>query len=469
MKLFEKKIFLVCLFFVALIMLSLPYLFRFSEGSHIFIGSWPHYHARMASFIAENGIPGKEPLFNSPYLVNPYHLLLAGISLLVPVEFASIVVPVSLGLLSLFFFYFVLRGLKLSYLRSFFIVLVFVFSPFFASVFSLSTPLSLVFFLLFFGFFLFQRKSWFFFLLSFIPFSLLAICGVIHSIVLLLILFVYCFSAKKKLLRFYFIAAVVLFISLALHLPYYLLTGSIGPLLHSGLITEFSAVYGFSAFSLLLGGLGLFFVWGYKTRYYLAYFLMVCVFIASFFVRDLLVYANIVVCFFAGLAFYSLYLREWELSGLRKFALLLIFCCLLFSSISNAVVLSRLPPADSFVECLEWINANSFGSSSTVFAHMSDGFFVEFWAQKKVLFDEAYAQDELVGDSERIWHSSDLNEVTRFFSRKGIKYILIHEDLFSGLVWNTRGKELDFLLTNPETFKSGYHNSYCEVWEFKGE
>lgn len=467
MKLFEKKIFLVCLFFVALLLLSLPYLFRFSEGNHIFIGSWPHYHARMASFIAENSIPGKDPLFDSPYLVSPYHFLLAGVSLLIPVEIASIVVPISLGLLSLLFFYLVLRGLKLSYLRSFFIVIVFVFSPFFTTVFSLSTPPSLVFFLLFFGFFLFQRKSWFFFLLSFIPLGLLAVCGVIHSIVLLLVLFVYCFSVKKKLFRFYFIAALVLFIGLALHLPYYLLTGSIGQLLHSGLIAEFGAVYGLSVFSLLLGGLGLFFVWAYKTKYYLAYFLMVCVFAASFFVRDLLVYASVVVCFFAGLAFYSLYLREWELSDLKNFALLVIFCCLLFSSISNSVVLSRLPPSDSFVECLEWINAAS--SSGTVFSHQSDGFFVEFWAERKVLVDEAYAPDKLVEDSENIWHSSDLNEVKRFFSRNGIKYILIHEGLFNGLVWNDKSKELDFLLTNPETFKSRYSNSYCEVWEFKGE
>ena len=468
MKFFERKIVLVCLFFVALLMLSLPYLFRFSGGNHIFIGSEPHYHARMASFIAANGIPGTDALFDSPYLVSPYHLLLAGISLLIPVELASIVVPVALGLFSLLFFYLVLRGLKLSHLRAFFIVLVFVFSPFFASVFSLSTPLALVFFLLFFGFFLFQRKSCFFFLLSFIPFGLLAMCGIIHSIVLLLVLFVYCFSAKKKLLRFYFISAVVLFICLAFHLPYYLLTGSIGQLRNSGLIAEFGAVYGFSIFSLLLGGLGLFFVWGYKTRYYLAYFLMVCVFIASFFVRDLLVYANVVVCFFAGLAFYSLYLREWELSDLRNFALLVIFCCLLFSSISNSVVLGKLPPSDSFVECLEWINANSSGSSA-VFAHQSDSFFVEFWAERKVLVNELYAPENLVADSGRIWHSSDLNEVKRFFSRKGISYILIHEGLFNGFLWNTKGRELDFLLTNPETFKSRYNNSYCEVWEFKGE
>jgi len=246
------------------------------------------------------------------------------------------------------------------------------------------------------------------------------------------------------------------------------LTGSIGQLRNSGLIAEFGALYGFSIFSLLLGGLGLFFVWGYKTRYYLAYFLMVCVFIASFFVRDMLVYANVVVCFFAGLAFYSLYLREWELSDLRNFALLVIFCCLLFSSISNSSVLGKLPPSDSFVECLEWINANSSGRS-TVFAHQSDGFFVEFWAERKVFVDELYAPENLVADSERIWHSSDLSEVKRFFSRKGANYVLIHEGLFNGFLWNTKGRELHFLLTNPETFKSGYNNSYCEVWEFKGE
>lgn len=468
MKLFEKKIFLVCLFFIALLLLSLPYLFRFSESNTVFIGSWPHYHARMASFIAENSIPGSDPLFDSPYLVSPYHLLLAGISLVIPVELASIVVPISLGILSLFFFYFVLRGLRLAHLRSFFIVFVFVFSPVFVSVFSLSTPLALVFFLLFFGFFLFQRKSWFFFLLSFVFFGLLAMCGLIHSIVLLLTLFVYCLSFKKSLFRFYFIAGVVLFVFLSFHLPYYLLSGSIGSLLHSGLIAEFGAVYGFGVFSLLLGGLGLFFVWNYKTKYYLAYFLMIGVFVVSFFIRDMLVYAHVVVCFFAGLAFYSLYLREWELSDLRNFALLVIFCCLLFSSISQAAFLGRLPPSDSFIECLDWIGSSS-GSTGPVFAHVSDGFFIEFWAGKKVLFDESYAPEGLVADSERIWHSSDIAEVKRFFSRKGIKYVLIHEGLFSGLVWNTKGKELDFLLTNPETFKSRYNNSCCEVWEFKGE
>jgi len=458
---------LVGLFIVAFVLLLLPYFFRFAQGNTVFIGSEPHYHARIASFIRDNGMPEKDVFSDKKYLFNPYHFVLAGAGFIIPIEIASIIVPVMLGLLSLLFFYLVLRSFKFNSQRSFFILFIFVFSPFFVSIFSLSTPRALALVLLFLGFYLFQKKSSVSFLFSLIILGIASLCGFVHAVMILIILLVYSFCMKKRFIRFYFAFTVVFLVFLFVYLPYYLFTGGFGLVLKSDLISEFGAIYGFGVFSLLLGIFGLFLVWIYKKRFYAAYIAGLCIVISSFFVNDILVYANIIVCFFAGSAFYSLYVREWELSDLRSFALLVIFCGLLFSVVSNAAVLGRMPPKNEFIDCLDWIGLNT-PQSSYVFAHPADGFFIEFWSERPVLVDEFKVNKNLEDDFDLVWNSVDIKSTQDVLSRYSINYILIHEDLFSGLVWDKKDQGLDLLLKNPETFKRRYANSYCEVWEFKG-
>ncbi len=450
----KSKQALIALFLIAFFILTLPYFFRLSNNNHIFIGSEPHYHARIASEIADNGLIKEDPLSKEKYRLNPYHILFALASFILPVELASIFLPIILGTLSILFLYLSFSDIKFKYLRSLFVLLVFVFSPMFISVFSLSTPRALITFLLILGFYLFQKKSRFYFALSLVILTILPFFGISHSVITLIILLAYCLHNKKHLPRFYIALILVLFVIAAFHLPYYL-TNNIEMHFYNGIISDIGIIYGFSIFSLLLSVIGLFFVWRYKKKLYKVYLLMLALLLFSFLTKSLFIYSNLIVSILAGSAFYVLYVKKWHLKQLRNFALLVIFCGFLFSALSHSVILSELPPNDDLVECLEWIN-EKIPESSRVFAHDSDGFFIEFWAEKEAVSDS----------SNIIWNSFDIRETKRVLSEKKVDYLLIHEDLFKGLVWDKKQQGLHFLLDNAETFKRRYHNDYCEVWKY---
>ncbi|MBD3361491.1 hypothetical protein GF358_01735 [Candidatus Woesearchaeota archaeon] len=457
----DNKQSVIILFFIVLFILPLPYFFRFANDNNVFMGSESHYHARMASEIIQTGWVAEDPLYGRKYKPNPYHFLLAGIGLLIPVEFASIVLPVVLGLLSVLFLYLFFSSINFKYLRSFFVLFVFIFSPMFISVFSLSTPRALAVFLLILGMFLFVKKSkiWLF---SLLIFAVLALIGILDLFIVLIILFMYCLHNKKNFGRFYVCFFVLFLILIGFHLPFYFIQG-ISFYSSDKILSDLGGIYGFSVFSLLLSIIGLFFVWRYKKRLYRLYLSMIMLLIVCFMFRLWLVYANIFISILAGSAFYVLYVKKWHLRRLRGFALLVIFCGFLFAALSHAVVLSELPPNDDLVNCLE--QASGFFPESGLFlTSAKDGFFAEFWAEKPVFVNEFSTVN--VGIAETIWNSVDIRETRKLFKENNISYILIHKDMFAGNIWDKKDQGLHFLLGNSETFKRRYHNEYCEIWKF---
>lgn len=463
----ENKQSLILLFLLALFILCLPYFFRFSNDNHIFIGSEAHYHARMASEIADKGFISRDSLLNTDYMLNPYHVLLAAVGFAVPLEFASILLPIALGLLSVLFLYLSFSDIKFKYLRSWFVLLAFIFSPIFISSFSMSSSRALVIFLLSLGFYLFQKKSKICFILSLPVLAVLALLGLTHAVMLLIILFACCLYNKRLFSRFYVVSAFVLLVIVGFHLPSYLKDALPFPV-YGGFISDLGSIYGFSVFSLLLSVLGLFFIWRYKKKLYWLYLLMLFLILVSFITRSLFVYSNLVLSILAGSAFYVLYVKKWHLKQLRGFALLVVFCGFLFSGLSHAVVLSELPPNDALVDCLEWVQKNT-PEKSLFLTHEADGSFVEFWAEQPVLISESHKPDKAVNDANIIWNSVNIEETRHILSKNNIKYILIHNDLFDGLVWDKKGQGLHFLLDNVETFKRRYHNEYCEIWKYEYE
>lgn len=455
---------LIVLFLIAFFILCLPYFFRFFNGNHVFMDSEAHYHARMGSEIAKHGLIGKDSLSGVKYKLNPYHMLLAVAGFFVPIEFASMFVPMLLGLLSVLFLYLSFADIGLKYLRSWFVLLVFILSPIFISSFSLSSPRALAVFLLSFGFYLFQKKSAVLFLFSLPALGMLAFLGPAHSIMLLVILLAYCLHSRRLFSRFYLVLAIVLLLGMGFHLPYYLVD-YLFLVTYGGVISDFGSVYGFGVFSLLLSVMGLFFIWRYKKKLYLVYLLMLMLLFVSFVTRAFFIYSNLVVSILAGSAFYVLYVKNWQLKNLQSFALLVVFCGFLFSALSHSLVLSGLPPNDALVGCLEWAE-KSTPEKSRFLAHEGDAFFVEFWAERPVLLDELNMPEKVVRDAGIIWQSFDIEETRRLLSANHVDYVLIHAGLFDGRLWDKRGQGLHFLLDNVETFKRRYHNDYCEVWEY---
>ncbi len=460
----NNKQYLIALFLIAFFILCLPYFFRLSNGNHIFIGSEAHYHARLSSEIAENGLIKKDPLLNEKYHLNPYHFVLAASSKILPLELSSIIIPIVLGLFSILFLYLSFLDIKFKYLRSLFVLLVFILSPIFISSFTLSSPRALAVFLLALGFYLFQKKNKICFILSLPVLAALSLVGIGHSIMILVILLAYCLHKKKICSRFYTVLLIILFIVVAFHLPYYL-TNGVMKQVSDGFISDLGSIYGFSVFSLLLSIIGLFFIWRYKKKLYKIYLLMMALLLISFITKSLFIYANLIISILAGSAFYVLYVKKWHLKRLRNFVLLILFCGFLFSALSHSIFLSESFPNDKLVSCLEWAGENT-PKSSKFFAYQGDGFFIEFWADRPVLLNDFYASDKDIYEYNTILHSFDIKKTQKLLSDNNIHYIFMHNDLFTGLVWDKKHQGLHFLLDNAETFKRRYHNDYCEIWEY---
>ncbi|MBW2978590.1 hypothetical protein KY304_00580 [Candidatus Woesearchaeota archaeon] len=447
-----KKTKLFVVFLLAVFLLLLPYFLRLNSDNHIFIGSEPHYHAKVASEISQGRLDKNVLIPEKGYRLNPYHFLLALACFFIPIEFASIFVPILLGLLSVILLYFVLDSVNFKFLRSFFVLIIFVLSPTFVSFFCLSTPRAFITFLIILGFYLFLKKSRYAFIMSAFAFFLLSFFGIFHSIIISLILLVYCLHNKRLLPRFYVILFVFAGSALAVNLPFYII-GGFNFVSYSGILSDTGCIFGFSVFSLLLSAVGLFFVWRYKKKLYKVYLLMIILLFFCFVTKSLFVYANLIVSILAGSAFYVLYVKKWCLKKLRGLALLVVFCGLLFSVISHCIIISRLPPNDELVDCLEWIDVNT-DKNSLVFVDIPNIYFADFWSGRSIVSS----------DYSKLWKYSDLDSTEEFLSIKNIDYILVNNDLIKTNVWDSNG--LYFLLNNAKTFKNRYDNGYCNVWKY---
>ena len=120
----DKKILTYSLI-IAIIILGIFPLIRVAFYDATFIGEESYYNYRLADHILENGIPEQDPLIERPYLLNPYHLILAGIAIALfgKLALVSFILPFVLGVLSVFLSYHLLKNLKLNFMRKFIIML----------------------------------------------------------------------------------------------------------------------------------------------------------------------------------------------------------------------------------------------------------------------------------------------------------------------------------------------------------
>jgi len=451
---------LFVLFVLVLCILLLPYFFRFANGNAVFIGSESHYHARMASVLVDNPFISSDPLIGVPYHAEPYHYLLAVWALIIPVELASVFLPVLLGILSVLGLYLVLSKLKLKYIHVLFILFVFIFSPFFISCFSLSSPRAFIMFLSIFVFYFLINGGRFGFVLSLAGFVLLSVSDFFSSLLFLLVLLVFCIHHNKFWPGFYCFLALFVFVSAAFHLPFYLLSETLQGWVYEGVIADLGGVFGFSVFSLLLALLGFFFVWGSGKRRSLVYLLLFLIVIVSLLFNRFFIYSSLAVSFFAGSAFYLLFVRRWKLKPLKNFALLVLFCGFLFSALSHVIVLSELAPSGQYVKCLGWARENT-PASSVFLAPVEDGFLIEFWAERSVLMDLFNYPDLIKEDTQIIWESFDLIQVRKLLLKHDVDFLVLREDWLSA----EDNSGLALVLGNDETFKRKYSNNGCAVWE----
>ncbi|MDP7180919.1 MAG: hypothetical protein QF486_06030 [Candidatus Woesearchaeota archaeon] len=230
----------------------------------------------------------------------------------------------------------------------------------------------------------------------------------------------------------------------------------------SGLLTELGSKAGLSSFAVLLAIMGMVLLWKYKSRYYWLFVSAFGLLALSAYEQSLMVYANIIVVLLVATAIGGIRKAKWKLVDVQKLFLLLLFCGLLFSGLSYAIVVGDMAPNKDVEEALYPLRDSN--SHALVFSHPDNGHWIEWFGERQALLYPGEHNEEA---SQRML-SYDLDETIFYFSRNGVTHILITKDMI-GKVWDREDQGMLFLLKNQLVFEPVVENEYATLYEFKGK
>ncbi|MBW2966249.1 hypothetical protein KY342_04050 [Candidatus Woesearchaeota archaeon] len=469
----ENKVLIYSLFLTVLV-LSIVSLIRFFYYDNIVIGEQPYYNIRMAKHILENGFPLRDPLVDSPYLFQPFHFVLAGFSSLFGVSFASFLLPILSGLISVLLFYLILKELKVNCLNKLASLFILIISPIFVYTFSILNSYSLSIVVLLLAFFLFIKKQKIFFVLSLVFFVLISFFNFLSIVFGLAIILIYSLNYKNKIKKFYYILWAVVLISLIRYLIYLIKYGipyiSLSSDILINYIAELGGLISFGVFNIILFGIGLYIKWK-KKKQILGYIFLFTAIIFSFYFNSINIYLNFIFALFAGSAFVFIIKMRYSLAIIKKLMLGLLLFGLIFSTVSYTARISTLLPDNKIIDSLNWLKENT-EPEDIIFSHYTKGNWIEAIAERPVLLDInlLYIEDvkAKLNDSEIIFYSRNLKRTLSLFEKHDVSYVWIDSDMKKNLVWFEE-EGLLFLFSDRNMFRKVYDKDGIEIWELRRE
>jgi hypothetical protein len=474
LRLNDKKILAYSLIIAAVLLAIFP-LVRTAYFESSFIGEEPYYHQRIADHIIEEGIPKKDPMIDRPYFLNPYHLVLAGIGMLIGTTIASFLLPFIFGLITVYFFYLIIKNFKLNRMKRFLILLFLIISPPFIYLFSVSNAYSLAIFMSIIGFYLFTKKGKTNLTISLILLGISALFGIMHTLIIIFVLMSYSIKSKNKLIKAGAVSFIILIVSLAYELPFLikhkLLIQTIAfsqPKHLVGFISDLGGITGFGIFTILLMIFGLYIVWKTKKQSLGYLLLFASIAGALFYSTAINMYLVFPFAIFAGFAFFSILKMRWTLNLIKQLAVIVIIAGILFSTISYVNQTAKAEPTSDIIESLEFLK-NQSNPDEIIFSHFSKGVYIQSIAQRQVLLDSLSRTtpdfNEKLDISNRIFYSRTLKNTTQWLNENNISYIWIDAEMKNNLVWTREEEGLLFLFRNNETFKNIYNEKNIEIWK----
>jgi hypothetical protein len=475
-KMKEKKLYWIIIGITLLVILT-PHLIRFAAYGGLIPGEDVYYHLRFADFIRQNlKIPADDLLADRIYSYNPYHMILAAASFAFGLELAAKIIPLVFGLGSMTFFYLILQNLRLGEKKRFFICLILILSPVFVYTFSTSSHFALIVFLNILGFYFFIHKQRIFTFLTLVTFASIPFFNFFNALVTLILLFTYTLCARQNKKKFYIVSFGVTIRTIIYHLyifyrfglpqrPSFITTSII-----QNSVSDLGAATGFSFFTILLAFIGLVITWKKRREFYYIYVLALLLIISSFYFGDYTnIYLNFIIVIMAGYGFFFLMDRRWQIKIIKNASLLLIICGVVFSMVSYIIRFSNMQPYPEEIESLIWLKENS-EEDDVVFSHYSNGFWIEYFAERPVLLDSYFEYtnelEQKYADSRAIFNSRSLKTTTALLDTNDIMYRWINKPLKQGLVWTEPDQGLLFLFSDKEKFKRIYAENGVEIWEY---
>lgn len=467
----------IFLIIAAVFLLASPIIIKYIHTNSAVVGDDSYYNLRLINnvFSKENSI--KDGFVERSNFATPYHFLMKLVGNYFNIEIAAEVFQLILGLCALMLFYAILTNFKVNLIVKFLSSIILILSPAYIWTFATINPfgLSIVCLLTAIYGYLSNDARWN--SASFALFLLLMFFGITSAVTSIAVLISLIFLKKNmaKKIRTVLVLSIALFAILIIIYIYFgglpQKTYEINPF--KFLISDFGSLIGFGIFEFILLIYGIILTWKMKKEFVPTYISIAILSIFGFYMGSYVnSYISFIAAVFAAIGFGFMIKRKWEMTTIKNLTILVLFCGLLFSTISYINRLSNSLPDEKIIDSLVWLKSAS-NEGDVIFSDSSRGLWIEYFSERKVLLDDKFIfiknADNRFKDSSKIFYSRNLKETRELLNKYEVKYIFIDESMKKGIVWNEEQEGLLFLFRNPETFKNIYLKDGIEIWEYIGK
>ncbi len=437
----------------SILLLSIVPLYRL-----IYHGGWPseensYYHMRMAEYFLTPSILSRDPgvVSETLYSFNSYDLLLGLFSTIFNSNLAALLLPLLLGIVTLYFTYTLIAPYFSSSKKHLLAGIFLVTCPLCLTIFSQATEVGFIACILSISMYIILKTEKY--ALAYILLPLLRFYGIFHSIIIIGFLFSFCYHKKKQvwiltgiisilsILLFFYRQEVIL-----IQLPALLLVVE-------QILSDFGGNYGFSIFAILLTVLGISEqkIISRTHIVFVALIILVSIYISPLYYFYLIPYLAV----YATSGFFSLLQREWKLHYLQNIALFLLILGILFSATSTISRNATRGPSPAVIQGLVWLEENSF-ENSIIFTDKQQGFFAEQISKRRVMFDKNTPLEAIPKDVYSLFRQKNTEETLHILEEHQIDYIILFPE--------TPHPQLLLILKSTENFKKVFENSDISIW-----
>lgn len=451
-KLIENHPIKIILLFQIIISITI-FLTRFFKFNKIMVGTTSYFHAIKAEELLTNN-------FSNITNYHPYQILLSIIDKIFNnIEITSQIVPIILGVVTIFIFFKLLKQLKIDHMHSFTAAILVVLSPIYIYISTVSNQYILSVLILLLAFYLFIRfKESYVVFIMFLIIPFLGIFETVLSIILLLSYLAY-FKENKKIRNISIITIVIMFILL-----FYFPAKNTEIIQNNAFVIKFisgfGAYLGFSIFTLLLTLIGFIFTWKNKRKLIPIYILIVLLFLSFIYIGQYSnIFLNFILCYFSAVALIGLIKYKWNLDTVRDLTIIVLICGLLFTTISYTNRLSKDFPNEEFKSTILKIQKRA-DQDEIILSDHENGFWIQYFAQRQTVSDLF----NINKDVEIIFHSRDYSTVSKLLNKSKVNFIYITPKM-KNKIWSSDEEGLLFLLPFKGGFNKVYTKKGYDIWQ----
>lgn len=430
---------------LALVLLVTPYAIRYVQGNRAMINSETYT-------LLEPYVEGTDM---TP--TNVSVLMIAGIPAILTSE-ALRAVAILCGMLTIIFFYMLLRSANISERTIQYAAIVLAISPLYLRTFIDYTPIVVI-----------------------IPLTLLAvymihvrkpvIAGVIIAIlpwanaVIGTIIVALCIAYMLFMNRMNVWMTIISILSVVAAL--FLSFGSSIVLIAPAdvFLAEIGSPNGFSFAFLTLSIIGLALLFERGWQHMFLYLTIVVVVGVSFFMPFLRMYILLLFSVYAGFAITHITRRKWSIPIIKKITLLLIGCSILFSSLVYITGLANMHPTTYDIQASSAIKRQAL-EGDRVLAYAEYAYFLQYYTGLEPVLHPQSAQRLLTAaEYESLFTSRKLDRTEQILKKSAIRFVYVDKKLREEL---EEKQGLLFVMKNTDKFTLLYQNAKVEVWMYTG-